>query len=77
MTTGICFALTLFITPIAAMIPSEATAPALILIGLLMITGVKDIDFNDFTESFPAFATKELNWGIYVLAIPLLLYFVI
>ena len=106
-TTGICFALTLFITPIAAMIPSEATAP-LILIGLLMITGVKDIDFNDFTESFPAFATivftiftssisngisigilaylftkvlagkfKELNWGIYVLAIPLLLYFVI
>lgn len=107
-TTGICFALTLFITPIAAMIPSEATAPALILIGLLMITGVKDIDFNDFTEAFPAFATivftiftssisngisigilaylftkvlagkfKELNWGIYVLAIPLLLYFVI
>lgn len=106
--TGICFALTLFITPIAAMIPSEATAPALILIGLLMITGVKDIDFNDFTEAFPAFATivftiftasisngisigilaylftkvlagkfKELNWGIYVLAIPLLLYFVI
>lgn len=107
-TTGICFALTLFITPIAAMIPSEATAPALILIGLLMITGVKDIDFSDFTESFPAFATivftiftssisngisigilaylftkvlagkfKELNLGIYVLAIPLLLYFVI
>lgn len=107
-TTGICFALTLFITPIAAMIPSEATAPALILIGLLMITGVKDIDFSDFTEAFPAFATivftiftssisngisigilaylftkvlagkfKELNWGIYILAIPLLLYFII
>lgn len=55
--TGICFALTVFITPIAGMIPSEATAPALILIGLLMITGIKDIEFNDFTEAFPAFAT--------------------
>ena len=51
---GICFALTMFITPIAGMIPSEATAPALILIGLLMITGVKNIEFNDFTEAFPA-----------------------
>ena len=45
--TGICFALTVFITPIAGMIPSEATAPALILIGLLMITGIKNIEFNE------------------------------
>ncbi|MBS6500809.1 MAG: NCS2 family permease [Clostridium sp.] len=105
---GICFALTMFITPIAGMIPSEATAPALILIGLLMITGVKDIEFNDFTEAFPAFTTivftaftssisngisigiisymvtkvmagrfKDLNWGIYILSIPLIAYFII
>ncbi|GAA0110006.1 NCS2 family permease [Clostridium tertium] len=105
---GICFALTMFITPIAGMIPSEATAPALILIGLLMITGVKNIEFNDFTEAFPAFATivftaftssisngisigiisymvtkvmagrfKDLNWGIYILSIPLIAYFII
>ncbi|MEG2588092.1 MAG: NCS2 family permease, partial [Cetobacterium sp.] len=54
---GVCFALTIFITPIAGMIPNEATAPALIIIGLLMISGMKEIDFNDFTEAFPAFAT--------------------
>ncbi|MEG0857699.1 MAG: NCS2 family permease [Terrisporobacter sp.] len=105
---GICFALTIFVTPIAGMIPNEATAPALILIGLLMISGVKNIEFDEFTEAFPAFATivftaftssisngisigiisyvvtklvagkyKELNWGIYILSIPLIMYFII
>ena len=52
---GICFALTILITPIAGMIPSEATAPALILIGLLMITGVKNIEFDAFNRSFSSF----------------------
>ncbi|MGL5693764.1 MAG: NCS2 family permease [Peptostreptococcaceae bacterium] len=105
---GICFALTIFITPIAGMIPNEATAPALIIIGLLMISGMKQIEFDEFTEAFPAFATivftaftssisngisigilsyvatkllsgryKDLNWGIYILAIPLIMYFII
>lgn len=55
--TGICFLIALLFTPLAIMIPQEATAPALIMIGLMMIAGVKDIDFSDFTESFPAFAT--------------------
>lgn len=55
--TAICFLLTLFVTPIAGMIPSAATAPALILIGLMMMSGLKNIDFDDFTESLPAFAT--------------------
>lgn len=56
-TAGMCFALTMFLTPIATMIPNQATAPALIMIGLLMITSIKDIELYDFTESFPAFAT--------------------
>ena len=56
-TAGLCFALTIFLTPIATMIPNQATAPALIMIGLLMISGIKDIELDDFTESFPAFAT--------------------
>ncbi|MPQ44370.1 NCS2 family permease [Clostridium tarantellae] len=55
--TGVCFLLALFVTPVVGMIPSEATAPALIIIGLLMISAVKDIDFSEFTEAFPAFAT--------------------
>ncbi|MDU1248458.1 MAG: NCS2 family permease, partial [Veillonella sp.] len=54
--TAVCFALAIFITPIVGMIPNQATAPALIIIGLMMLSGLKDIDFSDFTESFPAFA---------------------
>ncbi|MDK2876920.1 MAG: adenine/guanine/hypoxanthine permease, partial [Archaeoglobaceae archaeon] len=42
--------------PIAAIIPSAATAPALILVGFLMLTVIRDIDFSDLTEALPAFA---------------------
>ena len=55
--TGICFLIALLFTPLAIMIPQEATAPALVMIGLMMISGFKDIDFSDFTETFPSFAT--------------------
>ena len=56
-TTSICFFLALFLVPLAAAIPSQATAPALIIIGLMMMPGVRNIVFEDFTESFPAFMT--------------------
>ena len=56
-TTGILFVLALVIAPIAGIIPSAATAPALIIVGVLMASSVLDIDFNDFTEGFPAFMT--------------------
>jgi AGZA family xanthine/uracil permease-like MFS transporter len=39
------------------MIPAEATAPALILVGLFMMSPIKDIDLEDFTEAIPAFLT--------------------
>ncbi len=55
--TGLVFALMLFFTPVATMIPGAATAPALILIGLLMMPAIVSIDFDDFTESLPAFIT--------------------
>ncbi|ADC66229.1 Xanthine/uracil/vitamin C permease [Ferroglobus placidus DSM 10642] len=45
----------LFVSPIAAIIPAAATAPALILVGFLMLTVVRDIDFDDLTEALPAF----------------------
>jgi len=54
-TTGILFLLALLIAPLATMIPSAATAPALIIVGVLMASSVLDIDFSDFTEGFPAF----------------------
>ncbi|MFW6269250.1 MAG: NCS2 family permease, partial [Bacillota bacterium] len=55
--TGIAFLLMIFFTPVATMIPEQATAPALILIGLLMMPAIQNINFNDFTESLPAFIT--------------------
>ncbi|MBR6691834.1 MAG: NCS2 family permease [Bacteroidaceae bacterium] len=50
-----CFAVTLFFSPLFLSIPSAATAPVLILVGLLMIEPIKNIPFNNFTESIPAF----------------------
>ncbi|UOQ94735.1 NCS2 family permease [Halobacillus shinanisalinarum] len=57
LTTGILFLLTLFVTPLIMIIPTEATAPALILVGLTMLSSVRNINFNDVTESLPAFMT--------------------
>lgn len=50
-----CFAVTLFFSPLFLSIPSSATAPVLILVGLMMIEPIKKIPFNEFTESIPAF----------------------
>ncbi|MCR3923279.1 MAG: NCS2 family permease [Firmicutes bacterium] len=54
-TTGVLFLLALFFTPLALIVPGAATAPALVIVGVLMMGAVTDIDFNDFTEAFPAF----------------------
>ena len=67
-TTGILFLLALMIAPLAAMIPNAATAPALIIVGVLMASSVLDIDFNDFTEGFPAFITFVLMPFTYSIA---------
>ena len=56
-TTGVLFLLALFMTPVFALIPSAATAPALIFVGFLMLQQVVDIDFKDPTEGIPAFIT--------------------
>lgn len=53
--TGILFLLALFLEPLFGSIPSQATAPALIIVGVMMMTPVKDIDWEDFTEAIPAF----------------------
>ncbi|MBC8014180.1 MAG: NCS2 family permease [Sporomusaceae bacterium] len=54
---GVLFLLALFFTPIVSLIPDAATAPALIIVGCLMMEGVRHIDFTDFTEAMPAFMT--------------------
>lgn len=55
LSTAVMFALSLVLAPFFGMIPAAATAPALILVGLFMMSSVKEIDFDDFTEGIPAF----------------------
>ncbi len=57
---GILFLASLIFSPLAGMVPSEATAPALMIVGVLMMLPVKEIDWSDFTESFPAFITMAM-----------------
>ncbi|MEU0393444.1 NCS2 family permease [Streptomyces sp. NPDC006208] len=54
--TGALFAVALFLTPLATMVPSQAATPALVAVGFLILAGsVKDIDWSDFTIAVPAF----------------------
>jgi AGZA family xanthine/uracil permease-like MFS transporter len=55
LTVAIMFLLSLFFAPVFAMIPQAATAPALIIVGMLMMGAVTKINFNDVTEAIPAF----------------------
>lgn len=57
LSTGFCFLLSIFFYPLITIIPAQATAAALVMVGLFMIDSIVDINFGDFTESFPAFMT--------------------
>ena len=54
-TTGICFLVAIFFAPLFLAIPAAATAPVLVLVGLMMMASVTKIDFLDYTEAIPAF----------------------
>ena len=56
-TTALCFFLALFFTPLVALVPGYATAPALIIVGALMMQEVIHINFKDLTIAIPAFLT--------------------
>jgi len=55
--TGIMFLLAMFFSGLVGIVPQEATAPALIIVGVLMMGSVTKINFTDFTEALPAFFT--------------------
>ena len=62
-----CFAIALFFSPLFLSIPSAATAPALILVGLMMMESITKVKFDDFSESLPAFVcviTMPLTYSI-------------
>jgi AGZA family xanthine/uracil permease-like MFS transporter len=56
-TTAVLFLLSMFVAPIALAIPGAATAPALIIVGVMMASALLDINLNDFSEAFPAVLT--------------------
>ena len=59
-TIAVCFALSLFLAPLFLAIPNQATGPALILVGVMMCSGMAKIEWEDFSESIPAFFTMLL-----------------
>ncbi len=54
---AVCFILSLFLGPLFLMIPIAATTPALVFVGISMISEIREIDFDDLLELFPAFVT--------------------
>ncbi|GMA50328.1 xanthine/uracil permease [Alicyclobacillus contaminans] len=56
-TTGVLFIVSLILSPLALVIPAQATAPALIIVGVLMMSAVKHIDWDNFGIALPAFLT--------------------
>jgi AGZA family xanthine/uracil permease-like MFS transporter len=71
--TGLCFVPFMFFSPLLAVIPGYATAPVLVLLGVLMFKPLSSIDWTNFEESIPAFAalvvipfTYSITWGIVI-----------
>ena len=67
-TCGIIFILCLFFAPLIALVPNAATAPVLILVGALMMESIREIDFSDWTEGFPAYLVIVLMPFTYSIA---------
>jgi AGZA family xanthine/uracil permease-like MFS transporter len=59
-TTGLLFVVTIFLSPLAQFVPSEAAAPALVVVGVLLMGQIRHIDFGDLTIAVPAFLTMVL-----------------
>lgn len=57
LSTAFFFFISLFFFPLVSIVPAEATASALIMVGLFMMSPIVDINFDDYTESIPAFLT--------------------
>ncbi len=66
--TSLFFFIAMFLAPIFLIVPAQATAPALIIVGLFMLSSVLRINFDDFTESIPAFLTMIMMPFAYSIA---------
>lgn len=68
MVTAVLFLVALFAAPFLSIIPGAATAPALIFVGVLMMSAIKDINFEDVSEAVPAFLTLAMMPFTYSIA---------
>lgn len=68
-TTGVLFLAATFLSPLVALVPYEAAAPALVVVGVLMLGAVTDIDFDDLAIAIPAFLTIVLMPFTYSIAV--------
>ena len=59
-TIALCFAIALLFSPLFLAIPGAATGPVLFIVGVMMVTPVKEIDWEDYSEAIPAFVTMLL-----------------
>ena len=66
--TGALFLVATFLSPLVGIIPHEAATPALVIVGFLMLTQIKKIDFNDYSIGIPAFLTMVLMPFTYSIA---------
>ncbi|MCI1987015.1 MAG: NCS2 family permease [Lactobacillus sp.] len=62
---AVCFLVSSLLSPIIAIVPSEAVAPALIMVGVMMMSSFKEIDWNDLTEAVPAFMASIVMGLVY------------
>ncbi len=70
---AVCFAISLFFSPIFLAIPAAATAPVLVIVGLFMMSPIKNIPFDDYAESIPAFITIVMMPLVYSISDGILL----
>ncbi|CDZ75360.1 putative permease MJ0326 [Peptoniphilus sp. ING2-D1G] len=68
LSTAFFFLISLFLFPLFAIVPAEATSAALVMVGLFMMSPIKEINFDDFTEAVPAFLTITLMPFAYSIA---------
>lgn len=70
---AVCFAISLFFSPVFLAIPAAATAPVLVIVGLFMMSPIKNIPFDDYAESIPAFITIIMMPMVYSISDGILL----
>ena len=63
--TAICFIVAMFLSPVIGIVPSQATAPALIIVGILMVSSLREIAWDNFEDAVPAFFTSVFMGFVY------------